>query len=201
MLPKLVRVSWKYVAWNKIIISITCIQHHYGIIIVIWNQFHVSLGFFPYLTKTFMKKPHHLFQHLFSLLLYSASFLEQGSPDSVKTARAAQLQHSTPPGPLCWPRLQQGLNYSSHTVIYFACKEQNLCEVILRSTQGLDEQQALKLCVHSLVLFCMLVKVSNVAHLKEASCIERIVVCSWLLSDSSSSWERLPQKEAMIIAM
>lgn len=61
-------------------------------------------------------------------------------------------------------------------MILFACKEQNLCEVKLCSTPGLDEHQALKVCVHSPVLFCVLVKVSNVACLKEASCIERIVV-------------------------
>lgn len=148
-------------------------------------------GVFSYLTDHFMKKSTTSFSIHLSYCSksndYSASFLEQGSPDSVKTARAARLQHSAPSGPLCRPRLQHGLNYTSHTVTLFACKEQNLCEVILRSTQGLDEQQALKVCVHSLVLFCVLVKISNVARLKEASCIERIVVCSWLLSDSSSS--------------
>lgn len=205
MLSKLVRVSWRYVAWNKIIITITCIQHHYGIFVVMENQFHVSLGFFFLFNRLFYEKSATSSSIHSSYCSksndYSASFLEQGSPDSVKTARTAWLQHNAPPGPLCWPRLQHGLNYSSHTVTLFACKEQNLCEVILCSTQGLDEQQALKVCVHSTWAFlracqgqqCGTFK-GGFLHWKDC-CL--LLVAFWL----KLKLRETSQKEVMIIAM
>lgn len=55
-------------------------------------------------------------------------------------------------------------------------------EAILPGTECLDEQQALTI---SLVLFCMFVKISNVAQLKEDSSSELIIVCSYWLTDSS----------------
>lgn len=54
------------------------------------------------------------------------------------------------------------------------------CEAILHSTQSLDEQQALRISVYSLVLLCMFVEMSHVACLKEVSCLELIALGCFL---------------------
>lgn len=147
-------------------------------------------GFFFLFNRAFYEKKVPLLQHVFFLLLYSASFLEQGSPDSVKTARAAQLQHSAPPWPLCWPGLQHGLNYSSHTVILFCMQGTKSVWGNTAQYPGSGWTAGLETLCAFTCAFLPACQGQQHGTFKGGFLHWKDFVCSWLLSDSSSSWER-----------